>query len=76
MPQFDTVRSLWGLALLTSTNPIIVTVIMALLPFVGLSPFLNFVILYTVGRTALTRDQPVARPLPTHSGIRTHGLSV
>jgi hypothetical protein len=28
--------------------------------------FLSFLILYTVGRTSSTGDQPVARPLPTH----------
>ncbi|PNF41455.1 hypothetical protein B7P43_G13389 [Cryptotermes secundus] len=44
----------------------------------------RFLILYTVGRTPWTRDQPVVRPLPTYrttdihaiSGIRTHDLSV
>jgi hypothetical protein len=39
---------------------------MALQPFVGPWPLFSFVILYTVGRTAWTGDQPVARPLPTH----------
>jgi hypothetical protein len=44
--------------------------------------FFSFFILYTVGRTHWTRDQPVAKPLPAHrinahrhscfSGIRTH----
>jgi hypothetical protein len=53
--------------------------------------FLSFVILYTVGGTPWTRDQPVARPLTAHrtahtvnkhtdihssSGIRTHNPSV
>jgi hypothetical protein len=28
--------------------------------------FFSFVMLYTVGRTPLTGDQPIARPLPTH----------
>jgi hypothetical protein len=28
--------------------------------------FFSFVILYTIGRTPWTGDQPVARPLPTH----------
>jgi hypothetical protein len=52
---------------------------------------INFVILYPVGRTPWTGDQPVTRPLPTHrttqtekthtnihalSRIRTHDLSV
>jgi hypothetical protein len=35
--------------------------------FVGPWPFLSFLNLYTVGRTAWTGDQPVARPLPTHT---------
>jgi hypothetical protein len=56
-----------------------------------LDHFFNFLILYTVGRTLWTGDQPVAMPLPTHrttqtqnkphrhpcvSGIRTHDPSV
>jgi hypothetical protein len=28
--------------------------------------FFTFLILYTVGRTPCTEDQPVARPLSTH----------
>jgi hypothetical protein len=39
---------------------------MALQPFVGPWPFFSFLILYTIGRTPWTRDQPVARPLPIH----------
>jgi hypothetical protein len=41
---------------------------MALQPFVGPWPLFSLLILYTVGRTPWTRDQSVARPLPT---IRT-----
>jgi hypothetical protein len=56
-----------------------------------LGRFFSFLILYTVGRTPWTGDQPVARPLPTHrttqieqthrdihafSGIRNHDPSV
>jgi hypothetical protein len=33
---------------------------------VDLGRFFRYLILYTVGRTPWTRDQPVARPLPTH----------
>jgi hypothetical protein len=55
--------------------------------FVGPWPlFFSFLILYTFGRTPLTGDQPVARPLPTHrinahrhpclEWIRTHDPSV
>jgi hypothetical protein len=36
-----------------------------------LGHFFSFLILYTVGRTPLTGDQPVARPLPTHRTIQT-----
>jgi hypothetical protein len=40
---------------------------MALQSCVGPWPlFFSFLTLYTVGRTPLTGDQPVARPLPTH----------
>jgi hypothetical protein len=51
-----------------------------------LSSFFSFLILYTVGRTPWTGDQPVATLLPTHrtthtdihalSGIRTHDPSI
>jgi hypothetical protein len=33
---------------------------------VDLGHFFSFLILYTVGRTPWTGDQPVARPLPAH----------
>jgi hypothetical protein len=33
--------------------------------------FFSFLILYTVGRTTWTGDQPVARPLPTHRTTQT-----
>jgi hypothetical protein len=36
-----------------------------------LSRFFSFLILYTVGRTPWTGDQPVARPLPTHRTTQT-----
>jgi hypothetical protein len=39
---------------------------MDLQPFVRPWPFFDFLIAYTVGRTPLTGDQPVARQLPTH----------
>jgi hypothetical protein len=50
-----------------------------------LGRFFSFLILYTLGRTPWTGNQPVARPLPTDrthtdiqalSGIRTHDSSV
>jgi hypothetical protein len=34
-------------------------------------PFLQFPNVYTDGRTPLTSDQPVARPLPTHRTTQT-----
>jgi hypothetical protein len=37
----------------------------------GRSFLSSFVILYTVGRTPWTGDQPVARPLPTHRTAQT-----
>jgi hypothetical protein len=35
-------------------------------PLLGLCPFFSFLTFYTVRRTHWTRDQPDARPLPTH----------
>jgi hypothetical protein len=43
---------------------------MAVQPF-GPRPLFQFFILYTVGRTPCTGDQPVARPLPTHRATQT-----
>jgi hypothetical protein len=40
-------------------------------PLLGLGRFFSFLILYTVGRTAWTGDQPVAGPLPTHRTAQT-----
>jgi hypothetical protein len=40
-------------------------------PLLGLGRFFRFLILYTVGRTPWTVDQPVARPLPTHRTTHT-----
>jgi hypothetical protein len=40
-------------------------------PFVEPWPLFTFLILFTVGRTLWTRDQPVARPLPTHRTTQT-----
>jgi hypothetical protein len=36
-----------------------------------LGRFFSFLILYAVGRTPLTGDQPVSRPLPTHRTTQT-----
>jgi hypothetical protein len=46
--------------------------LMALQPFVGPWPLLQFHnLFYTGGRTPWTGDQPVARPLPTHRTTQT-----
>jgi hypothetical protein len=44
---------------------------MALQPFVGRWPLFSFLVLYTVGRTPRTGDQPVARPLSAHTTRQT-----
>jgi hypothetical protein len=44
---------------------------MALQSFVGPWPLLQFLDLYTVGRTPWMGDQPVARPLPAHRTTQT-----
>jgi hypothetical protein len=44
---------------------------MALQPFVGPPPLFSFLILYTIGRTPWTGDQPFARPLPIHRTTQT-----
>jgi hypothetical protein len=44
---------------------------MALQSFVGPWPLIQFLILYTVGITPWTEDQPIARPLPTHRTTQT-----
>jgi hypothetical protein len=38
-------------------------------------PFFSFLILYTVGRTPWTGDQPVERPLPIHRTTQTQNKS-
>jgi hypothetical protein len=40
-------------------------------PCWALVAFFSFIILYTVGRTPWTGNQPVARPLPTHRTAQT-----
>jgi hypothetical protein len=44
---------------------------MALQSFFGPWPLFQFLNLYTDGRTPWTGDQPVARPLPTHTTTQT-----
>jgi hypothetical protein len=45
-------------------------------PLLGLGRFLIFLILYTVGRTPWTWDQPVARPLPIQTQNKRTQTSV
>jgi hypothetical protein len=40
-------------------------------PLLGLGRFFSFLVLYTVGRKPWTRDQPVARSVPTHRTTQT-----
>jgi hypothetical protein len=54
---------------------IIIIIIIALQPFFGLGRFFSFLILYTVGRTPWTVNQPVARPLATHRTTRAQNKS-
>jgi hypothetical protein len=42
---------------------------------VGLGSFFQFLNIYRVGRTPLTEDQLVARPLPTHRATQTQNKS-
>jgi hypothetical protein len=44
---------------------------MAVQPFVGPWPLFSFLILYAVGRTPWTGDQPVSKPLPVHRTTQT-----
>jgi hypothetical protein len=48
-----------------------VSLSMALQPFVGPWPLFRFLILYTVGMTPRTGDQPVTRHLPTYRTTQT-----
>jgi hypothetical protein len=48
-----------------------ISISMALQPFVGPWPIFQFRNVYTVGRTPWTGDQPVTRPLPTHTTTQT-----
>jgi hypothetical protein len=49
---------------------------MAVQPFVGLGLFFSFLILYTVGSTPWTDDQPVAWQLPTHRTTQTQNKRI
>jgi hypothetical protein len=50
---------------------LLIIIIMALQPFVGPWPFFILLIPYTVDRTPLTGDQPVASSLPTRRTTQT-----
>jgi hypothetical protein len=45
-------------------------------PLMILGRFFSLLILYTVGRTPWTGDQPVARPLPTHRTTQTQNKRI
>jgi hypothetical protein len=49
---------------------------MALQPLWTLAAFFQSLNLYTVGRTPWTGDQPVARPLPTHTTKQTQNKRI
>jgi hypothetical protein len=80
-PRYSTV-------LCISSNLFIYYLLWLYSPLLGLCRFFSFLILYTVGSTPWTGDQPDARPLPTHrinahntdihtlSGIQTHDANV
>jgi hypothetical protein len=44
-------------------------------PLLDLGRLFSFLILYTVGRTPWTGDQPIVRPLPTHRTTQTQNKS-
>jgi hypothetical protein len=48
---------------------------MALQPFVGPCLLLQFLNLHTVGKTPWTGDQPIAKPLPAHTGQHKHRIN-
>jgi hypothetical protein len=53
------------------------TYLLTYLPTYGSTGSLfSFLILYTVGRTPWTGDQPVARPLPTHRTTQTQNKRI
>jgi hypothetical protein len=52
------------------TYSLLTNISMALQPF-GPCSFFSFLIIYTVGRTPWTGDQPVARPLSAHRTTQT-----
>jgi hypothetical protein len=54
-----------------SNHPIATILLWLYSPFLGLGRFFSFLILYTVGRTPWTGDQPVAGPLSTHRTTQT-----
>jgi hypothetical protein len=45
-------------------------------PIQGPGPLFSSVIIFTDGRTPLTSDQPVARPLPTHRTTQTQNKRI
>jgi hypothetical protein len=43
--------------------------------FVTHWPIFSFFIFYTLGRSPWTGDEPVARPLPAHTGVHKHRIN-
>jgi hypothetical protein len=64
-------RVQWRARLNTVMNLVPYYYSMALQPISGLGLLLGSVILYTIGRTPWTSDQPVARPLLTQDNTNT-----
>jgi hypothetical protein len=54
-----------------TSNPIYLSISMALQPLLKLAAFSVSWSFYTVCRTPCTGDQPVVRPLPTHGATQT-----
>jgi hypothetical protein len=65
----------WVFSVIIDFNIKILLLLLLLLwlysPLLGLARFLSFLILYTVGRTPWTGNQPIARPLPTRRTAQT-----
>jgi hypothetical protein len=45
-------------------------------PLLNFAGFFSFLNIYTVGRTASTGDQPIAKPLPTHRTTQTQNKRI
>jgi hypothetical protein len=70
------VTSLEEISMIQGTTPNFIHSSMALQPFVGPWPLQFRNLFYTDGRTPLTSDQPVARPLPTQRTTQTQNKRI